>query len=280
MSGNLTADHQLVETWAARQASPLTRISYHHQGKRLLARLDVSLAEATVADLQRYVASLGDLAPATIGLAVACVKSLYTFGRLTGALSADPTATLQAPPAKNVLAERILEEEDVRRMIAGEASPRNRALLLLFYGTGLRRAELCGLTWSDIATRGRDRGQATVFGKGGKTRTVMLYGSAWAALQAIRGEAGDDAPVFQSAQGGRLGHSAVWRVVRAAATRAGLPVGTSPHWLRHAFASHALDRGAPLPLVQAGLGHASVATTSRYLHARPNDGAGRFLSAM
>ena len=280
MSGSLSVDHQLVETWAARQASPLTRSSYRHQGKRLLARLDVSLAEATVADLQRYVASLGDLAPSTIGLAIASVKSLYAFGRLTGALSADPTATLQAPPAKNVLAERILEEEDVRRMIAGEASPRNRALLLLFYGTGLRRAELCGLTWRDIATRGCDRGQATVFGKGGKTRTVMLYGSTWTALQAIRGGAGEDAPVFLSAQGGRLGHSAVWRVVRAAATRAGLPAGTSPHWLRHAFASHALDRGAPLPLVQAGLGHASVATTSRYLHARPNDGAGRFLPVM
>lgn len=121
MSGSLSVDHQLVETWAARQASPLTRISYRHQGKRLLARLGVPLAEATVADLQRYVASLGDLAPSTIGLAVASVKSLYAFGRLTGALSADPTATLQAPPAKNVLAERILEEEDVRRMIAGEA---------------------------------------------------------------------------------------------------------------------------------------------------------------
>ena len=280
MSGNLTADHQLVETWAARQASPLTRSSYRHQGKRLLARLGVPLAEATAADLQGYIASLGNLAPATIGLAVASVKSLYAFGRATGVLSTDPTATLQAPPVKNVLAERILEEDDVRRMIAGEASPRNRALLLLFYGAGLRRAELCGLTWRDVTTRSQDRGQATVFGKGGRTRVVMLYGSTWSAVQAIRGEAGDDAPVFRSAQGGHLDPSMVWRIVKAAAGRAGLPAGTSPHWLRHAFASHALDHGAPLPLVQAGLGHASVATTTRYLHARPGDGAGRFLPVM
>ena len=69
-------------------------------------------------------------------------------------------------------------------------------------------------------------------------------------------------------------------MVKAAAARADLPAGVSPHWLRHSFASHALDNGAPLPLVQAGLGHASVATTSKYLHARPSDGAGRFLPGL
>lgn len=271
------ADRRLVETWAAGQMSARTRTSYRHQGARLLAGLGKPLAETTVADLQGYIAGLGDLAPATIGLAVASMKALWAFGLKTGALSAAATATLQAPPIKNVLAERILDEDAVRRLITGEPDPRNRALLLLFYGAGLRRAELCGLTWRDVGARGPDRGQATVFGKGGKTRTVMLYGSTWAALQALRGEAEADAPVFRSRQGGHLDPSTVWRIVKAAAARADLPAGVSPHWLRHSFASHALDNGAPLPLVQAGLGHASVATTSKYLHARPSDGAGRFL---
>ncbi len=272
-----TADHRLVETWVASQVSPRTRTAYRQQGRRLLARVGRPLAEATVEDLQGYIAGLGNLAPATIGLAVSAVRSLYTFGRATGALPNSPDATLQAPPIKNVLAERILDEAGVRRMVVGEADPRNRALLLLFYGAGLRRAELCGLTWRDVTSRGPDRGQATVFGKGGKTRAVMLYGSTWAALVELRGDAADDAPVFRSERGGHLDGSAVWRVVKAAAARAGLPAGVSPHWLRHSFASHALDNGAPLPLVQAGLGHASVATTSKYLHARPSDGAGRFL---
>ncbi len=196
------ADRRLVETWAAGQAAALTRASYRHQGGRLLARLGRTLADATVQDLQGYIAGLGDLAPATIGLAVASIKALWAFGRLTGALSADPTATLQAPPIKNVLAERILEEADVRRLINDEPDPRNRALLMLFYGAGLRRAELCGLTWRDLGSRGKDRGQATVFGKGGKTRTVMLYGRAWALVAALRGDADPDAPVFRSAKGG------------------------------------------------------------------------------
>ena len=271
------ADRLLIETWAAAQGSPLTRKSYRHQGGRLLDRIGKPLAAVAVADLQAFVAGLGDLAPATIGLAVAAVKSLYAFGIETGALASNPAGQLQAPSIKNVLAERILEEEDVRRLIRMEPSARNRALLLLFYGAGLRRHELCRLEWRDLAGRGTDRGQATVFGKGGKTRTVMLFGGVWSALQDLRGEAGPDAPVFRSQKGGALDPSAVHRVVKAACARAGLPEGASPHWLRHSFASHALDRGASLSLVQQGLGHASVATTSKYLHARPSDGAGRFL---
>ncbi len=272
-----TDDCRLVSTWAASQQSPRTRTAYAYEGTRLLSRLGKPLADATVADVQNYIAGLGNLAPATIGLAVSAVKSLYAFGIGTGALAVDPSKTLQAPPVKNVLAERILEEADVRRLIDGEQDPRNRALLALFYGAGFRRAELCGLAWHDIAARGADRGQATVFGKGGKTRTVMLYGQAWTMLQAIRDDATADGPVFRSRKGGHLDPSAVHRIVKTAAARAGLPNGVSPHWLRHSHASHSLDRGAPLSLVQQGLGHASVATTSKYLHARPSDGAGRYL---
>jgi site-specific recombinase XerD len=133
-----------------------------------------------------------------------------------------------------------------------------------------------------------------VFGKGGKTRAVLLSASTWKVLAALRAEAsrqvGDmpdadaklapasaDAPVFLSRKGGALDPSAVHRVVKAAAARAGLPGEVSAHWLRHAHASHSLDRGAPIHLVQATLGHASVATTGRYLHARPSESSARFL---
>ncbi len=271
------ADRRLVDTWACGKTSPRTRTAYAHEGTQLLSEVGKPLADVTLVDLQTYIASFDGYAPASIGLAVSAIKSLFAFGRLTGALSNDPAATLSAPPIKNVLAERILDEADVRRLIDGEPDPRNRALLALFYGAGLRRAELCGLAWRDVTGRGTDRGQATVFGKGGKTRAVLLYGRAWSSLQAIRGEAGADDPVFRSRKGGHLDPSMVHRIVKAAAARAGLPDGVSPHWLRHSFASHALDHGAPLSLVQQGLGHASVATTSRYLHARPSDGAGRYL---
>ena len=87
-----------------------------------------------------------------------------------------------------------------------------------------------------------------------------------------------DEPVFRSRKGGALDASQVHRIVKAAAARAGLPPEVSAHWLRHAHASHALDRGAPISLVKTTLGHASVATTDRYLHARPNDSSARYLA--
>ena len=116
-----------------------------------------------------------------------------------------------------------------------------------------------------------------MFGKGNKTRTVLLPLSVWAALISIRGTAADDAPIFRSRRGGHLDVSQVVRVVKAAAKRAGLSAAVSPHWMRHAHASHALDRGAPIHLVQTTLGHASVATTGRYLHARPTESSSRYL---
>ena len=83
--------------------------------------------------------------------------------------------------------------------------------------------------------------------------------------------------MFRSRKGGHLDPSAVHRIVKAAAERAGLSEEVSAHWLRHGHASHSLERGAPIHLVQATLGHASVATTGRYLHARPTDSSARYL---
>ena len=120
-----------------------------------------------------------------------------------------------------------------------------------------------------------DTGQVTVFGKGGKTRAVLLSPDTWEQKVALRGASGPDDPVIRSRKkGGALTPQQVGYIVRQAARRAGIEAAVSPHWLRHAHASHNLDRGTPIHLVQATLGHASVATTGRYLHARPNDSSG------
>ena len=82
----------------------------------------------------------------------------------------------------------------------------------------------------------------------------------------------------QGREAARLGEAQVWRIVRKAARRAGIELNVSPHWMRHAHGSHALDRGAPIHLVQATLGHSSIATTGKYLHARPKESSSRFLA--
>ena len=93
----------------------------------------------------------------------------------------------------------------------------------------------------------------------------------------LRGDAGDNDPVFKSRKKGHLRAVQVWRIVGKAAVRAGITKAVSCHWLRHAHASHSLDRGAPISLVQATLGHSSVATTGKYLHARPSDSSSKYL---
>ena len=138
-------------------------------------------------------------------------------------------------------------------------------------------SELVGLRWRDLQPR-EGGGQLTVYGKGGKTRAIALYNGTFDALLALRDESdGPDDPVFTSRKGGGLDPSQVHRIVCAAAKRAGLDQQVSPHWLRHAHASHSLDRGAPIHLVKETLGHSSVATTGNYLHARPSESSGKYL---
>ncbi|MGT2482306.1 MULTISPECIES: tyrosine-type recombinase/integrase [unclassified Methylobacterium] len=268
-------DAQMVRLWLARSSSPNTRRNYEREARRFLSHIGKPLGSVRMGDLQDYIASRPG-SSATVALTAAALKSLFAFAQEVGYLRFNIGAAVKVPPIKNTLAERIMAEADALLMIRQEPSLRNRVLLTVLYGGGLRISEVCGLRWRDLAARD-EAGQATVFGKGGKTRAVLLSAATWTVLTALRGDAPADAPVFRSRKGGALDPSAVHRVVKAAAARAGLPAEVSAHWLRHAHASHSLDRGAPIHLVQATLGHASVATTGRYLHARPSESSARFL---
>ena len=268
-------DGQMVRLWLARSASANTRRNYEREARRFLAHVGKPLGSVRIGDLQDYVASRSG-SSATVALAASALKSLFTFAQEVGFLRFNIGAAVKVPPIKNTLAERIMPEADALLMIRQEPHLRNRVLLTVLYGGGLRISEVCGLRWRDLVVRD-EAGQATIFGKGGKTRVVLLSVATWKVLSALRGEAEPDAPVFRSRKGGALDPSAVHRVVKAAVARAGLPAEISAHWLRHAHASHSLDRGAPIHLVQATLGHASVATTGRYLHARPSESSARFL---
>lgn len=274
----LNAQTQLIEMWLHGKSSH-TQSSYRLAATRFLEFVGKPLHLVTLAEVQGFATYLAEcgLSANTQRTALSAVKSLLSFGHQIGVLSANVGAAVSSPKAKDTLTERILTELEVQVMIALETNPRNRAMLRLLYGVGLRVSELCGLKWRDL-TRRDDTGQATVFGKGSKTRVVLLPATIWQELKALQGNANADAPVFESRkQGGHLTRSQVMRIVRAAAKRAGIDAKVSPHWLRHAHASHSLDRGAPIHLVQQTLGHSSVATTSRYLHARPQDSSARFL---
>jgi integrase/recombinase XerD len=269
-------DSQLIALWLHDRPAT-TQGVYRFDSERFLAFVDKPLRQVTLGDVQAFSDALPG-APATRARILSSLKSLLAFGYRLGYLPFDVGRALRLPARKNTLAERILPEADVHTLIAREPDTRNRVMLRLLYAAGVRVSELCGLRWKDCQER-QDGGQITVFGKGGKTRAIVLSATTWRELQALRGNAGPDAPVFVSRKGGNpISRFQVMRIVQAAAGRVGIAGKVSPHWLRHAHASHALDRGAPIHLVQATLGHASVATTGKYLHARPTESSAKYLA--
>lgn len=271
-----STDDQLVELWLHGRPANTER-AYRREFATFRAVVGRPLRAVRLADAQAYADSLSHLAPATRARSINAVRSLFRFAQRVGYLSFNVAAAIQPPKIKDVLAERILDEPAVQKILALETDRRNHVILRLLYGSGLRVSELSALTWRDTSTRG-DAGQITVFGKGGKTRAVLLSPATWAELVGLRASDDPDGAVFRSQRtGGHLDVSQLRRIVLKAAERAGISAHVSPHWLRHAHASHALDRGAPIHLVQQTLGHASVATTGRYLHARPNDSSARYL---
>jgi integrase/recombinase XerD len=272
-------DLRLVELWLSLKVSSHTRRAYAADVERFLAFTGKPLDWLTLTDVQAYATALeqGSLKPASQNRALTAIKSLLSFGHETGNLPFNVGVAVKLRPNRDSLAQRILEESEVAKLIEAAPEGRDRVLLKLLYVSGVRVSELCGLKWCDTVPRA-EGGQITVFGKRGKTRTILLKPKAWAQLLVIRGDSGVVDPVFRSRKGGgHLDASQVRRIVYAAAKKAGLEQKVSPHWMRHAHASHALDRSAPIHLVQATLGHASVSTTGRYLHARPTESSSFYL---
>ena len=277
-----SSDDHLVELWLHNRRAETVR-TYCADAARFRQWAGKPLAQVTLGDLAGFWDSLGALGPATRNRILSSVRSLLAFGHRIGYLPFDVGRPFRLAAVPGELAERILPETDVQRMIHLEPDPRNRAILTLLYASGIRVAELCGLEWKHLQAQGEDEGQVTVAGKGGKTRSIQLPVSVWKMLMSLRPTAKTTGPVFVSRKkagrsSARLGEEQVWRIVRKAAERAGIDANVSPHWMRHAHGSHALDRGAPIHLVQATLGHASVATTGKYLHARPKDSSSRYLA--
>ena len=270
-------DEQLVELWL-HGLSPHTERAYRKDWSDFRVAVRKPLGSVTLADIQNFAIRLGHtaLSEGSRHRKLSTVKSLFGFAHRIGYLPYDAARPLRLPAVRETLSERIMTEEEVTLLIAAARRPRDRALLMLLYASGVRVSEVAALRWRDAVGRA-EGGQITVFGKGRKTRSVLLPRRTWLTLLSIRGKAGDDDPIFRSRRGGHLDPSAVLRVVKAAAQRAGIERPVSPHTFRHAHCSHSLDRGAPIHLVQATVGHSSVATTSRYLHARPGESSGQFL---
>lgn len=298
------SDEVLVERWLHGESPATAEVYRSAYAAFMHFTSGKSLSSVTLGDLQEFADELEDpFAPSTQAKILATVKSLISFGHQTGYLTFDVGKALNLPKRRDELAERILTPDDVHSMIAAAGDPgvRDRTLLRSLYIGGLRVAEAVSLRTRDLrerpesagstgsagstsGTAGPGAGQLTLFGKGGKTRRVLLPAGLFEDLEALA-LTDPQAPLFRSRKSGpdgeptSIGVRQAERIVKSAAKKAGLKTASevSPHWLRHAHASHAMERGAKVYLVQATLGHASVATTGRYLHARPDESSALFL---
>lgn len=276
-----TPTEQLVNLWVHGKSKNTQKL-YRRVSSLLLKLTEKPVNHLTLADLQNFSDTLETrgLSTSSRRTYIAVVKSLLSFGHKTGLIQVNAGAALNTPKPKDTLSQKILTEAEVKQLISGEPNERNKLIFKVFYYAGLRVSELCGLNWEDLTSNG-DSGQLLIYGKGDKTRVVLLPKSLYAELLNSRGDAGRLEPIFISrkkSDGGRLNPISVTQMVKAAAVRVGLSDKASAHWLRHCHASHALNNGAPIHLLSQTLGHASVATTSKYLHAKPNDSSGLYLS--
>ncbi|WP_176633034.1 tyrosine-type recombinase/integrase [Desulfolutivibrio sulfoxidireducens] len=271
-------DARLIALWLHGKGG-LTRKAYARDVAAFLAFAAKPVHAVTLGDVQAWIDALvvSGLKRSSQGVKLAVVKSLLSFAHKLGYCAFNTGAAARAPKGKADLNARILSEAEVFELFA-QAKGRDRTLLRFLYATGARCAEASGLTWADFNEDGKGGVTVSVWGKGEKLRHISIPAKIWGEVRALRRDGdGPASPVFRSRQGGPVSRSQIWRIVRTAAAKAGTGRDVSPHWLRHACASHALDRGAPIHVVQSSLGHSSLATTTAYCHARPGVGVGHFL---
>jgi len=224
--------------------------------------------------LRRYLSHLGTqrLAKRSIARKASALRRYFAWARRTGLVDTDPSLGLRAPTGEGRLP-RVLDGRELHELLEPDAvderTPlwrrhRDDAMLEVLYGSGLRVSELCGLDIDGVDLR---RGVVTVWGKGGKERRVPMSQAAVDAVRSwltkrreVEGDQSGSA-LFLNGRGGRVGTRDVRRVVDERC-----PSPTHPHALRHTFATHLLDGGADLRIVQELLGHSDVATTQRYTH--------------
>ena len=215
---NATSDAALMQLWISGK-SAATQSAYGTAVRQFQAFAGQELTAVGAEDVQAWVAQLQQhYAPESVRTKFHALKSLLSYAQRIGYLRYNVGTAIAAPKGKDELAARIPAEGDVRQLIEGTTTPRDRVLLSLLYGCGLRVSEVCGLDWHDLQARDRS-GQATVYGKGRKTRVVLVPPKLWAALMQLprRGET-----VFASRSGQRLDRMRVHRISRRQPKQRGL----------------------------------------------------------
>lgn len=260
-----------------RGLSPHTLEAYSRDLKMLFELLKMGgktdLTQVEEGDVIAFLAELKgkEYASSSICRALVAVKMFFRFLKREQVIAADPTLHLDSPKMWQLIPE-VLTYQEVDALlqcpdVSDPVGARDKAIFEVIYASGLRVSEVCGLNLIDISEQ-----TVRVKGKGGKERIVPIGQAAIAAVDYylihFRKDVADikDVPLFVTGQGRRIDRMLVWQRIKFYGKRAGIHKVLSPHTLRHSFATHLLENGADLRVIQEMLGHASIATTDRYTH--------------
>ena len=278
----MTAHKDAVNAWleylaAERGLAANTLLAYRRDLAALALRLKGrTLLAAREDDLLTALRNLrtDGRSPRSVARFLVAVRGFYAWQAEQGILEQDPASRLELPKVWKTLP-KVLDGADVERLLASPdrddpKGARNAAMLELLYATGLRVSELVSLRLSDLRL---DAGYLQCIGKGSKERVIPIGAAAMEAvaryLASARGQllAGRKSDVlFVGRRGARLTRQGFWKLIKSEGRRAGIKTSLSPHIVRHSFATHLLENGADLRVVQMLLGHADISTTQIYTH--------------
>lgn len=284
--GKNLEDLAIIGSWLF-QKSEKTQRYYRRIVKEFLNFYpSISLKTTQITHLSLFIKTFGDHTDSTRNTYKNALCSLFSFAQKTGYIERNPATMLESIKTPDRLYSKVLSRDQVEQMILKETNPRNSLILKIFYFTGVRVDELCKLKITSIHKTSEDAYYLIVEGKGRKVRSINL--PSHLSVQLLDYVAKISTRylfVSESVSSGNvaniidkpLNSSQIFRIVRASAVKAKLSVMPSPHWLRHTCATHSIEAGAPIHVVQKTLGHESISTTGKYLDIRPKESAGDYL---
>lgn len=267
--------NSLLSGWleSGRRSSPHTAEAYRRDVLAFLGFAGQDVAQITVADVARYQSHLRRTCESsTEARKLAALRSFFGYLKTLRVVAENPAGAISSPRVEPKVKDKLMSEDDLKRILsAAEGSPRDLLLIRTLYLTAGRVSEVLALTWGRFTESDDGGARLRILGKGKRNREVYIPPSLWASLLDVRADAKDTDRLFD------LDRFQVWQIVKRLARAAQVTSEISPHWFRHAHASHALERGASLAMVRDRLGHADVKTTSIYLHSDAESSTTKFL---
>lgn len=267
-------DSEIILSWLTNKQSVHTQKQYSYIIQHFLEFTGKDLAEISVEDIQDYIKSLKlrEQKISTIKVKLMVIKSLFSYCLKTGYLSLNPSVLVDNPKVNDNISQKLLSVEDVKGLMSHTEKVRDRLLIKIMFGLGLRVSEAINLTWANFSI---DDGKVnlTIVGKGNKPRTVLVIPNLWQELQELRKD-GYDYLFRGSHLNIPMRRNTAHYMLKRVGQKAGLGDNLSCHWLRHSHATEAIKGGCDLSLLQ---GHSSITTTQEYLCLRKNEGSGTYV---